>query len=729
MKLFEILLITILIIMGQVHSSKAEPDEGKDECKKIDDWKYKPEAPHIPRSLRRGGPMMMPQAMPLLQAAAFSSPGPGSIGLAVGGAKDVGNFRENIEKNFLPLPTDVTYEGLFYDYFFDFSRSQSHTKPVEAQQSHTAATRVGDTPCSHLFCPKYSVAISSDPMAKLNRDNSIRAQRKAKEYYVAVGLGSGLGADAAEVKRKRLAVVVVLDISGSMSAGMDTYYYDVVANLTRRAQDMGKPLKSKLDAATESLADMFKHLKPEDHYGVVLFDHEAYLGKPISEVKCTDMEAIARHLKELRPNGGTNMDAGWQKGTEMLLQFKNETMAKSNKSKAEFESDWETRIIFMTDAQPNFGDLNENALLQVAKKNSDDHKIFMTFIGMGVDFNSELVEAITHVRGANYYTIQDTEEMKRRLVTEFDSMVTPVVFDLNLSVKVSGPGESKAGFTISDVFGSPGFNLTTGNVLSVTTLFPSAKQEQAVKGGVILVKLKPNEFLLELPTAQSFGIVVVASYVGRDGKPGRNANTVPLIIPGTQEAFPDSFDSSGVRKSVLLTRYANLLRSWLVDQRKIAEAKPVSSSRSGDEQKPGQQQQQQPSGLSGVWPFNVVRQLLSTSEDTSGDGAAQTTSSTTQEETQQVGGETKAEETDGTSALIPPLVIIGRHIPVLPIRQLSKWERKSLPLAVMSHYGMIFRLFKQHFEAEMSSIQDDTLKKEVDILTKLIDKAPKSDKE
>jgi Ca-activated chloride channel family protein len=33
-----------------------------------------------------------------------------TIGLAVGGAKDAGNFRENIKQGYLPLPTDITAE-------------------------------------------------------------------------------------------------------------------------------------------------------------------------------------------------------------------------------------------------------------------------------------------------------------------------------------------------------------------------------------------------------------------------------------------------------------------------------------------------------------------------------------------------------------------------------------------------------------------------------------------
>ena len=67
-----------------------------------------------------------------------------TIGFSTGGAKDIVNFRENIDNGYLPLPTDVTCEGLFYDYYFDTGLNQ---------------------PCDELFCPSYSTAVTRDPIS------------------------------------------------------------------------------------------------------------------------------------------------------------------------------------------------------------------------------------------------------------------------------------------------------------------------------------------------------------------------------------------------------------------------------------------------------------------------------------------------------------------------------------------------------------------------------------
>ncbi len=41
---------------------------------------------------------------------------------AAAAPQDIENFRANVKASYLPLPTDVTYEGIVKDYYFDTSR-------------------------------------------------------------------------------------------------------------------------------------------------------------------------------------------------------------------------------------------------------------------------------------------------------------------------------------------------------------------------------------------------------------------------------------------------------------------------------------------------------------------------------------------------------------------------------------------------------------------------------
>jgi len=67
---------------------------------------------------------------------------------------------------------------------------------------------------------------------------------------------------------------------------------------------------------------------------------------------------------------------------------------------------------------------------------------------MGLDANAELADILSGIRGANHYFIHSATEFERRLGEEFDYMVTPLVYDLNLDVDADG-------YEIEAVHGSP----------------------------------------------------------------------------------------------------------------------------------------------------------------------------------------------------------------------------------------------------------------------------------
>jgi len=97
-------------------------------------------------------------------------------------------------------------------------------------------------------------------------------------------------------------------------------------------------------------------------------------------------------------------------------------------------------------------------------RDNADLGIYTTFIGIGVDFNTELVENMTKIRGANYYSIHSAEEFRKRMDEDFDYLVTPLVFDLQLHFDAPG-------FKIEKVYGSPEADEATGEIMKLNTLF------------------------------------------------------------------------------------------------------------------------------------------------------------------------------------------------------------------------------------------------------------------
>ena len=423
-----------------------------------------------------------------------------TIGFSTGGAKDINNFRENIKNGYFPISTDITYNGLFYDYTFDTGEKEESKE---------------------LFSPSYSTAISKDPISNKN------------ELYMTVGLNSNI--KQSDFKRKKLNLVVVLDISGSMKSSFNSYYYDKYTE--KKQENTEDNEKTKMQIANESVNVLLDQLNDDDRFGMVLFDDDSYLGKPISLIRNTDVNAIKNHILEIEANGGTNFEAGYTKATELYKEYLNVN-----------SYEYENRIIVITDAMPNYGETDEEGLMSYVKLNAEKG-IYTSFIGVGVDFNTELIQTISDVKGANYYSVHNSKEFKERMGEEFEYMVTPLVFDLELNLKSED-------YEIAKVYGSDTANKENGNIMKVNSLFPSKTTSNGeVKGGVILLKLnKKNE-----KTSGNLNLSV--SYKDRDGK--QFSNSKDVIFAEQNEHY----DNTGIRKAIVITRYANTIKNWIMYER------------------------------------------------------------------------------------------------------------------------------------------------------------------
>ena len=496
----------------------------------IDDWRYSANASSansIKSSIISGGYSLSTNSFgsysPNISMATDSiseSASNSTLGLSTGGAKNINNFRENIKNGYFPISTDITYNGLYYDYYFDTAKSADTAENVKSTE---------------LFSPSYSTAISKDPISGKS------------EYYMTVGLNSNI--KQSDFQRKKLNLVVVLDISGSMSSRFNSYYYDGLneenGEENRYAEDKNK---TKMQIANESVNLLLDELNEDDRLGIVLFDDESYLAKPLNLVSKTDLKEIKNHVLEIQPQGGTNFEAGFISGTELFTEEMLE------------DSEYENRIIVITDAMPNMGQTSKVSLSKYVEENAEN-EIYTSFIGVGVDFNTQVIECLSNVKGANYYSVHSSEEFKKIMSEDFDYMVTPLVFDLELNF------DSDV-FSIEKVYGSDAADSAKGNIMKVNTLFPSSSNSSGeAKGGIVLLKLKCNltcgtQLEEEIADAK---INLSVSYKDRNGK--KHSNLQNVQFTKIREAEQEYYDNTGIRKGIVLARYANLMKNWILYER------------------------------------------------------------------------------------------------------------------------------------------------------------------
>jgi len=403
----------------------------------------------------------------------------------------INNFRDDIKNDYLPMPTDLTHKGIFQGYTFA-------TDP--------------DKDCEVLLCPSYGVAATKDPFSD------------KIEHFLAIGLNPNI--DRKIFKRKKINLVVLLDISGSMKSSF---------NRLRAGKDNSVVVskfddRSKMEIVSEVVATVLDQLDKDDRLGVVLFDSDAHIARSLSDLEGVDVDVIKDNILKLNPGGGTNLTAGYLVGTEL---FKNQPNDKH-----------ENRIILLTDAVPRQATAEKKDLLELTKVNAEKG-IYTSFIAIGTDFNTESVQKINQIRGANYYPVHSAEELTSRMVDGFDYTVTPLVFDLKLNLKSTT-------YDIRAIYGSQTANPTTGELMKINTLFPPDKTETETQSNLIMVHLDKVE--------ADNKIVLSISYKNSNGLETANEQEIEFIDSGEYEYFTNA----SIHKGVVLSRYVNTIKDWLL---------------------------------------------------------------------------------------------------------------------------------------------------------------------
>lgn len=322
-----------------------------------------------------------------------------------------------------------------------------------------------------------------------------------------------------------------------MNENYNRYYYDRTGRLCDIYSEEGTGGFKKIDSAEQAVASILDQLHSGDRFAIVQFNSNASVVKSMNTVNTTDMQLTKKRVFNIIAGGSTNLGAGMDLA---LQQFGNPYEIDSY--------DYENRIIVLTDAQPNTGDYSGYGLVNQVQSNAG-RGIYTTFIGVGVDFNTQLIELITKTKGANYYAIHSPREFRDRMEQEFDYMVTPLVFDLTLSFQSNG-------WQIEKVFGSPEADASTGELMRVNTMFPSKTEGGQTKGGIILLKLRKTSNL----TGQN--VYLRTNYQDRNGRWDSSESVINL-----EACQPEYFDNNGIRKGILLARYACLMKNWATDER------------------------------------------------------------------------------------------------------------------------------------------------------------------
>jgi Ca-activated chloride channel family protein len=197
------------------------------------------------------------------------------------------------------------------------------------------------------------------------------------------------------VRRAPINVALVLDRSGSMS---------------------GQPLESAKDAAERFVS----FLAPQDRLSVVAFDDTVTtLFGPAAAGNASAVPAI----RQLQPGGSTNLSGGWLRGLQLVQQQL---------------VDGTNRVVLLTDGQANQGVVDVGQLVSMSGAGSAG-RVSTTCIGLGPNFNEDLLEPMARAGGGNYWFVEGDDQMTAIFENEIKGLVALSAQNVEVTVRLTHP--------------------------------------------------------------------------------------------------------------------------------------------------------------------------------------------------------------------------------------------------------------------------------------------------
>ena len=184
-----------------------------------------------------------------------------------------------------------------------------------------------------------------------------------------------------DADRQHLNVAVVLDRSGSMSE------------------------EGKMENAKAALRALIDQLDEDDVFSLVIYDDVVDVIRPAARVG--SREVLRRLVDEVYPRGWTNLGAG------MLEGFAQASRCASSR--------YTNRVILLSDGLANRGITDPASLSRIAREYRNQ-SISLTTMGVGLDYNENLMLALSGNGGGNYYFIESSRNIASVLRNEFQRL-------------------------------------------------------------------------------------------------------------------------------------------------------------------------------------------------------------------------------------------------------------------------------------------------------------------
>ncbi len=199
---------------------------------------------------------------------------------------------------------------------------------------------------------------------------------------------------APSVKTKRLPVnvAVVLDRSGSMTG-------------------------AKIEKARQAAIGVVNQLTSRDTFSLVAFDSTVQVIIPAQPIE--DREMLCERISRIQPGGSTALYEGVERGSAQLERHLSENKI--------------NRVLLLSDGLANVGPSSNEDVSGLGRRLAR-RGISVSTIGVGDDYNEDLMAGLAQASDANYYYVKDVEQLPNIFAKELGQLMTVVARDIHIEI-------------------------------------------------------------------------------------------------------------------------------------------------------------------------------------------------------------------------------------------------------------------------------------------------------
>jgi Ca-activated chloride channel homolog len=333
---------------------------------------------------------------------------------------------------------------------------------------------------------------------------------------VQIGMNSPI--DVSSVQRPPMHLVLAVDTSGSMAGPA-------------------------MDYVKEGLSAMIPALQPTDKVSLITYSTNAKV--VLDYANASDAATLDAAFKSIFAAGSTNLYEGLFQAFDIADQH--------------FLPAMQNRVIFLSDGVATAGIQDQAKLVSLATAYAKKG-IGVTTIGVGKDFDVDIMRDLGEVGAGNFYFLEDPKAVVEVFTDEINTFLIPVALDVKYDVTIGG------GYLVRGVYGTNGWQAGEGGgTISIPSLFLAGRTsaEDPISdgrrggGGAMLIEVVPKPGAISVPDPYAVGDLTL-SY--RDPATGTTkTQTTKIVAPNTPDAPPTQgyfMDDTVEKGFVMLNIYA-----------------------------------------------------------------------------------------------------------------------------------------------------------------------------